>query len=213
MNECQTFLPPKEITALVLRLKENFDEKDFLFLVDQTKRIYFKRIESYFRTKNFLSEVEKDNLKDGYMSFIYDAVRTYDPDRKSGFTTYLHNSTSYMLYTLFTNEFKEERKQSEEWVDEYSRQTHKGEDIFEDIFSSDERSPLKKIIEECFEEYSEKNIKKILDLRFNSYQHRNASWREVSEKVGASQFHCQFSVNRFFKLVKQKLAKYNNVYN
>lgn len=207
---CKTFLESKEINSIVYSLKEKFDETKFNVVVENTKRIYFKRIESYFRCKNFLSELEKDNLKDEYKSFIYNAIRSYDREKMSSFTTYLHNLTNYMLYTLYTVEYQEERKKSADWILTYKKAGEKY-NLLEDVYKKEEYSFLKDVLIQCLNKFHDKRIKKILDIRFNTYEHKNAPWKEVSKKVGCSKQYCHFLLEQFFNLLKTELKKYSYV--
>lgn len=208
---CKTFLNPKEINSLVIKIKNVFDEENFNLIVENTKRIYFKRIESYFRCKDFLSELEKDNLKDEYKSFIYNAIYTYDSSKMSSFTTYLHNLTNYMLYTLYTVEFKESRKKNTEWSADYERKINDENNLLNQIYKKEEYSFVRNILADCLDKFHDKRIKKILDIRFNKYEHKNAPWKEVAEKVGCSKQYCHFLLEQFLNLLKTELKKYSYV--
>lgn len=208
---CKTFLSHKEINSLVLKLKNEFDEKKFNIIVENTKRIYFKRIESYFRCKNFLSELEKDNLKDEYKSFIYNAIYTYDSSKMTSFTTYLHNLTNYTLYTLYTVEFKEERKKNAEWFIAYEGKINDGDNLLNQLYKKEEYFFVKEILKNCLDKFHDKRIKKILDIRFNTYEYKNAPWKEVSEKIGCSKQYCHFLLEQFFNRLRIELKKYSYV--
>lgn len=208
---CKTFLSHKEINSLVLELKNKFDEKKFNTIVENTKRIYFKRIESYFRCKNFLSELEKDNLKDEYKSFIYNAIHSYDSSKMSSFTTYLHNLTNYTLYTLYTVEFKEERKKNAEWSIAYEGKINDGDNLLNQLYKKEEYFFVKEILKNCLDKFHDKRIKKILDIRFNTYEYKNAPWKEVSEKIGCSKQYCHFLLEQFFNRLRIELKKYSYV--
>jgi hypothetical protein len=208
---CKTFLSPKEINLLVLKLKNEFDEKKFNIIIENTKRIYFKRIESYFRRKNFLSELEKDNLKDEYKSFIYNAIYTYDSSKMTSFTTYLHNLTNYTLYTLYTVEFKEERKKNAEWFIAYEGKINDGDNLLNQLYKKEEYFFVKEILKNCLDKFHDKRIKKILDIRFNTYEYKNAPWKEVSEKIGCSKQYCHFLLEQFFNRLRIELKKYSYV--
>lgn len=209
---CRTFLRPKEINSLVHELKKEFDETKFNLLAENTKRIYFKRIESYFRCKNFLSESDKENIKDGYKSFIFNAIYSYDSLKMSSFTTYLHNMTNYMLYTLYTVEYKEERKKNAEWVATYEGKINDSTNLLSQIYKKEDYSSAKEALKHCLETFHDKRIKKILDIRFNTYQHKNAPWKEVAQKVGCSKQYCHFLLEHFFYQLRTELKKYSHVH-
>lgn len=212
-RQCETFLNPNEIDKLVLKIKKQFDERDFNKILSSTKKIYFNRIESYFSRKRFLSLSEKRNLKRDYKLFIYNAIINYKPERKSRFTTYLYNATNYMLYTMGTKEYLEEKKKKLPYSALYATKSEQ-DSFFEIIYANEKNEDydiLKDIVNKCLDKFPDKRIKKILDIRFNKYKNKNALWKEVSKEVGCTHQYCHFLLSKFFKLLKKELDKNNYV--
>ena len=182
--------------TLIDKIKSENDDQSLMELIDRHSGIYHTMVNQYLSSPRYsIDKRQAVNEKD-YV--IYNSAVSFDPDKKTKFSTYLANQAKWKCLNILNKKKRE---------NEYSL-----EEIYFNCEPSDE-SFIKQINkEEAFSlfqnllnEEKDPRIKKIIDLRYNVDNNKLTPWRKISESLDMSTQGCINIHHRFINKVKKEL--------
>lgn len=141
----------------------------------------------YVLDKNFLMEERE--------STIYSSAMSYDPTKKTKFSTHLANQTKWKCLNLLNK-----KKRSKEFLinDEKNYIEPSCESFLGDI-TKDEAFSL---LENSLEREKDLRVKKIIDMRYNGMDNKLTPWRIIAKELEMSIQGCINIHNRFINKLK-----------
>ncbi len=178
---------------LIQEVRSNGNSSCFKEIVNRHSGIYLQMIHSYAP-----KETSIDNFYDllnSKESHIYDAIQSFDENRKIKFSTYLGNCTRWLC---LNSSNKRRHQQIEE--------------NFDCIFETEEEkeSSDQKTIEEILsklDEFEDQRIKKIFRMRYFSGEKKPLAWRKIAKELDLSIQGCINIHNSAFKKLKKTYQK------
>ena len=179
--------------TLIYKIKEDNDENSLLALVDRHSGIYHSMV-NYFLSGP-LNCGDKKTLNQEKTLAIYDSAISYDPNRKTKFSTHLANQTKWKCLTLLSKK----KKSKEVFLDDDSNYIEPSCDsFFEDIKKEEALAAFCN----CLEKEKDDRIKKIIDRRYNVNNNKLTPWRIIAHDLNMSIQGCINLHNKFINKVK-----------
>jgi|TARA_R110002110_G_scaffold29521_2_gene105256 hypothetical protein len=179
--------------SLISKIKEENDERSLLELINRHSGIYHTMVNQFMsHPQNKLEKVDLGEDKD---STIYSSALSYDPMRKTKFSTHLANQTKWKCLNLLNKK----KRTKEFFIDDTDNYLEPSCDSFIPQIDKEEAFSL-------FKKYLEKEkdtrVKKIIDIRYNGPNNKLTPWRVIAEKLNMSIQGCINIHNRFINKIK-----------
>ena len=168
--------------TLINKIKEDNDEDSLLELINRHSGIYHTMVNQFMSHPQ--NQLEKVDLSEDKDSTIYSSAMSYDPMRKTKFSTHLANQTKWKCLNLLNKK----SRTKEFFIDSFIPQINK-----EEAFS---------LFGKYLEREKDERVKKIIDMRYNGPHNKLTPWRIIAEKLNMSIQGCINIHNRFINKIK-----------
>lgn len=179
---------------LVEMVKNEDDEQALLELVNRHQAMFYNVVHKYSNVFQESGVYKPDVLKDRDFIF-YRTAKTYNPDKKSKFSTWLGNYTRYECLNRITDSFKYDfydPKEIEPLVNSNSTQPTLNEVNVQDYL-------------DLLDSFKDKRAYKIFKLRYFSGSRKPPTWKSIGKKMKISTQTALNIHNRAVSLIKSKL--------
>ena len=183
---------------LISKIQTENDECSLLELIDRHSGIYHSMVNHFM--SNSQNVLEKGQLADEKDSTIYSSALSYDPARKTKFSTHLANQTKWKCLNILNKK----KRRKEFFIDDEENYL---EPSCESFISNIDKYEAFLLFEKCLEKEKDQRLKKIIDMRYNSPHNKLTPWRAIAEELDMSIQGCINIHNRFIEKVK-KHTKY-----
>jgi len=179
--------------TLIYKIKEDNDEESLLELIDRHSGIYHTMLNQFMSSPQYV--LDKNFLMEERESTIYSSAMSYDPTKKTKFSTHLANQTKWKCLNLLNK-----KKRSKEFLinDEKNYIEPSCESFLGDI-TKDEAFSL---LENSLEREKDLRVKKIIDMRYNGMDNKLTPWRIIAKELEMSIQGCINIHNRFINKLK-----------
>lgn len=148
------------------------------------------------------SGVPISDMEDDKFYFIYESIKTFNPDKNSKYSTWLANWTKYKCLSKITASNKEFTG-GESFLDYCVNK-----DTEADAESEEAKLDIFEHVNEILESESEET-QKIFKLRYFSNDKKNKKWSDIGDKLGISTQTAINKHNRAIEKIKMKVKKKN----
>jgi DNA-directed RNA polymerase specialized sigma subunit len=188
-------LMPEKMNDLELidEVLSHGDSSCFREIVNRHSGIYLQMVHNYAPRETSIDNF--NDLIDSRESHIYDAVRSFDANRKIKFSTYLGNHTRWLCLTAANK-----------------RRHVAMEDGFDCAVENDETKEVsdQKVLKEIFEQLScleDKRIEKIFRMRYMQGGKKLTPWRKIAKELDLSIQGCINIHNMAFNALWKNVQK------
>ena len=129
---------------------------------------------------------------------IYNSAVSFDPDKKTKFSTYLANQAKWKCLNILNKK----KRENEFSFEEMPFKQEPSDESFIKQINKDEAFSL---FQDLLEQEKDFRVKKIIDLRYNVDNNKLTPWRKISESLDMSIQGCINIHNRFINKVKKQL--------
>jgi DNA-directed RNA polymerase specialized sigma subunit len=128
---------------------------------------------------------------------IYSSALSYDPNRKTKFSTHLANQTKWKCLNIINKK----KRNREVYLDDDKSFI---EPSCESFLNQIKKNEVFGMFKSCLKEEPDNRVKKIVDLRYNTDNNKVRAWRVIAKEMGMSIQGCINIHNKFIQKVKQK---------
>ena len=185
---------PTDLT-LINKIKDYRDEESLLELINRHSGIYHTMV-NYFLSGN-QNIGDKTALSEEKNLNIYSSALSYDPDRKTKFSTHLANQTKWKCLNIINKK----KKNREVYLDDDNSFI---EPSCESFLNQIKKNEVFCVFKSCLKEEVDGRVKKIVDLRYNTDNNKVRAWRIIAKEMGMSIQGCINIHNKFIQKVKKK---------
>ena len=185
---------PTDLT-LINKIKDYHDEESLLELINRHSGIYHTMV-NYFLSGN-QNIGDKTALSEEKNLNIYSSALSYDPDRKTKFSTHLANQTKWKCLNIINKK----KKNREVYLDDDNSFI---EPSCESFLNQIKKNEVFCVFKSCLKEEVDGRVKKIVDLRYDTDNNKVRAWRIIAKEMGMSIQGCINIHNKFIQKVKKK---------
>tara|TARA_R110002020_G_scaffold363289_1_gene575590 strand:+ start:23865 stop:24473 length:609 start_codon:yes stop_codon:yes gene_type:complete len=186
--------PMQSDLSLISRIQSENDEGSLLELIGRHSGIYHSMV-NHFMSSSY-NALEKNQLADEKDSTIYSSALSYDPTRKTKFSTHLANQTKWKCLNILNKK----KRSKEFFIDDEDTYM---EPYCESFIANINKQEAFLSFENCLEEEKDRRVKKIIDMRYNTPHNKLTPWRCIAAELGMSIQGCINIHNRFIEKVKR----------
>jgi len=187
-----------EDNILVKNIQERNDEDALKTLINRHSALCNSLYKKY-SPPMAASGVQIQDVIDQKDYIVYKSAMTFDPCKKSKFSTWLYNQIRYQCLNCMNENSHYLNLESDKLnylIEKNTPETKEYKNVNEYIFN---------IIESC----SDKRIKRIFQLRYLSNSNKKPSWSKIAKKLKISTQTAINIHNKTLKLLKNKLESKN----
>tara|TARA_R110002020_G_scaffold118549_2_gene270854 strand:+ start:12 stop:620 length:609 start_codon:yes stop_codon:yes gene_type:complete len=181
--------------TLINKIKDCHDEDSLLELINRHSGIYHTMV-NYFLSGN-QNVGDKTALSEEKNLNIYSSALSYDPNRKTKFSTHLANQTKWKCLNIINKK----KRNREVYLDDDKSFI---EPSCESFLNQIKKNEVFGMFKSCLKEEPDNRVKKIVDLRYNTDNNKVRAWRVIAKEMGMSIQGCINIHNKFIQKVKQK---------
>ena len=181
--------------TLINKIKDCHDEDSLLELINTHSGIYHTMV-NYFLSGN-QNVGDKTALSEEKNLNIYSSALSYDPNRKTKFSTHLANQTKWKCLNIINKK----KRNREVYLDDDKSFI---EPSCESFLNQIKKNEVFGMFKSCLKEEPDNRVKKIVDLRYNTDNNKVRAWRVIAKEMGMSIQGCINIHNKFIQKVKQK---------
>ena len=181
--------------TLINKIKDSHDEESLLELINRHSGIYHTMV-NYFLSGN-QNVGDKTALSEEKSLNIYSSALSYDPNRKTKFSTHLANQTKWKCLNIINKK----KRNREVYLDDDKSFI---EPSCESFLNQIKKNEVFGMFKSCLKEEPDNRVKKIVDLRYNTDNNKVRAWRIIAKEMGMSIQGCINIHNKFIQKVKQK---------
>ena len=130
-------------------------------------------------------------------STIYSSALSYNPDKKTKFSTHLANQTKWRCLNLLNKK----KRNKEFFINDEKNYTEPSCESFVGDINKQEAFSL---LENSLKKEKDLRVKKIIDMRYNGPHNKLTPWRIIAEELKMSIQGCINIHNRFIDKLKQQ---------
>jgi RNA polymerase sigma factor (sigma-70 family) len=176
---------------LIKDIKENNSSDSFIELSNRHSKLFYKICQKYHAA--FLnSGISPEDVHQEKDHTIYKSIITFNPDKKTKFSTWLGNYTKYSCLNFLKKNAKyatfEDCKKIEYFLDKHASDN-----------DAPDYSGLLERVYEILESSSDDRIYKIFKLRYDLGDRKKATWKTIAKKIDVS---AQTAINLHNKGIK-----------
>lgn len=180
---------------LAEKVKYGDDEQALLELVNRHEAMFYNVVHKYSSVFQESGVYKPDVLNDRDFIF-YKTAKSFDPSRKSKFSTWLGNYTRYECLNRITDNFK------------YESCDPAG---LEGIVNSRRENPENKeqAIEDCLDalkDLKDKRVYQIFKMRYFSGSRKPPTWKAIAKKISVSTQTALNIHNRAMSFIRKKIS-------
>lgn len=177
---------------LIDKVKNEGCSESFSEIVERHSPLYWSICNKY-KEPMTASGVHVSDMDDDKLFFIYESIKSYDPEKNSKYSTWLANWTKYKCLSKITSSNRVVTKTSE-FLDFCSEK----ESDCDDQDEANKADAYDFIKEQLADEKDD--IKEIFNLRYFSNEKKNRRWSDIGKKLGIS---TQTAINRHDRVVNK----------
>ena len=181
--------------TLINKIKDDHDEDSLLELINRHSGIYHTMV-NYFLSGN-QNIGDKTALSEEKTLNIYSSALSYDPNRKTKFSTHLANQTKWKCLNIINKK----KRNREVYLDDDNSFI---EPSCESFLNQIKKNEVFGVFKSCLKEEIDGRVKKIVDLRYNTDDNKVRAWRIIAKEMGMSIQGCINIHNKFIQKVKKK---------
>ena len=181
--------------TLINKIKDCHDEDSLLELINRHSGIYHTMV-NYFLSGN-QNVGDKTALSEEKNLNIYSSALSYDPNRKTKFSTHLAYQTKWKCLNIINKK----KRNREVYLDDDKSFI---EPSCESFLNQIKKNEVFGMFKSCLKEEPDNRVKKIVDLRYNTDNNKVRAWRVIAKEMGMSIQGCINIHNKFIQKVKQK---------
>ena len=181
--------------TLINKIKDYHDEESLLELINRHSGIYHTMV-NYFLSGN-QNIGDKTALSEEKNLNIYSSALSYDPNRKTKFSTHLANQTKWKCLNIINKK----KRNREVYLDDDKSFI---EPSCESFLNQIKKNEVFCVFKSCLKEEVDDRVKKIVDLRYNTDNNKVRAWRIIAKEMGMSIQGCINIHNKFIQKVKKK---------
>ena len=181
--------------TLINKIKDCHDEDSLLELINRHSGIYHTMV-NYFLSGN-QNVGDKTALSEEKNLNIYSSALSYDPNRKTKFSTHLANQTKWKCLNIINKK----KRNREVYLDDDKSFI---EPSCESFLNQIKKNEVFGMFKSCLKEEPDNRVKKIVDLRYNTDNNKVRAWRVIAKEMGMSIQGCINIHKKFIQKVKQK---------
>ena len=182
--------------TLISNIKKDKDENSLVELISRHSGIYHSMVNQFLSHPNFC--IDKSQVVSEKDSVIFDSAISFDPDRKTKFSTHLANQTKWKCLNII-NKKKRNREvfinDDRTYIEPFS------ESFIKDINKEEAILMFKK----CLKKEKDLRVKKIVDMRYNVDNNKLTPWKIIAQELDMSIQGCINIHNRFIDKVKKEV--------
>ena len=187
---------------LIKDIKENNSSQSFIELSSRHSNLFYKICQKYHAA--FVSSgISPNDIHQEKDHTIYKSILSYDPTRKTKFSTWLGNYTKYSCLNYLKKNSRYKVLEDSQKI-EFFLEKHASENKTPDY------SALREEVFTILEEVSDKRILKIFELRYDTTRQKKLTWKDISKKIDVS---AQTAINLHNKGIKILSRKVNRMQN
>jgi RNA polymerase sigma factor (sigma-70 family) len=165
-------------TELIEDIKENNSSDSFVELSNRHSKLFYKICQKYHAA--FLnSGISPEDVHQEKDHTIYKSIITFNPDKKTKFSTWLGNYTKYSCLNFLKKNAKyatfEDCKKIEYFLDKHAAEN-----------DNPDYSGLLERVYEILESSSDKRMYKIFKLRYDLSNQKKATWKKIAREISVS---------------------------
>ena len=182
--------------TLIDKIKSENDDQSLIELIDRHSGIYHTMVNQYLSSPRYSIDKRQAVKEKDYV--IYNSAVSFDPNRKTKFSTYLANQAKWKCLNILNKK----KRENEYSIEEMSFSQEPSDDSFIKQINKEEAFSL---FQDILNEEKDLRVKKIIDLRYNVDNNKLTPWRKISESLDMSIQGCINIHNRFINKVKKEL--------
>jgi RNA polymerase sigma factor (sigma-70 family) len=186
---------------LILNIKNKNCEESIKKLIEKHSPLCYKILQKFYPSLS-KAGYSKDDIFNERFYLIYKSVMTFNPLKKTKYSTWLGNYTRYHCLNML-NARKEQTISIEE---ENIKNT-----ILKEAEEENVTENTKEFVSHILEEMSDKRIKQIYMMRYFEKDGRKRTWKQIAKKVGVSSQTVINIHNKAKKILKTKLKSKNTL--
>lgn len=191
--------PPSEDCDLIIKVNTEACCRSFEKLLDRHTGIVIKMM---FKYKRFIESngLSFDEILDEKQFLVYESIRTFDPSKKTKFSTWLGNQVRYFCLNKVR---KESRKISlpEEKMNFFLDKADE-----ETIINFDE---IKELVSFLLSKIKDKRVKQVFDIRYFSGSRKAVPFKVIAKKMGVAP-QTVVNLHNKAKIILSKKIRKNN---
>lgn len=184
--------------TLVKNIQEKNDEEALKMLIDRHSALCNSLYKKYSNSM-ISSGVHLQDVVDQKDYIVYKSAMSFDPCRKSKFSTWLYNQVRYQCLNCINDNahyLTLETDKLNYLVEKYNTPDKEYKNINDYIFN---------IIDSC----ADKRIKKIFEMRYSNNSNKKMPWNKIAKKLKISTQTAINIHNKALKLLKNKIDSKN----
>jgi RNA polymerase sigma factor (sigma-70 family) len=183
---------------LVKNVQENNDENSLRILIDRHSGLCNSLYKKY-SSSMVISGVHLQDVIDQKDYIVYKSAMTFDPCKKSKFSTWLYNQVRYQCLNCINDNahyLSLETDKLNYLIEKHSQETKDYSNLHE---------YLSQIIDSC----SDDRVKKIFNMRYSTNNSKKMAWSKIAKKLNISTQTAINIHNKTIKLLKNKTQSEN----
>lgn len=194
---------------LVNDVKSNCSDNSFLELVDRHGALFTSMVNKFSgRFQN--SGISLQDVSDEKYNVFYEAINTFDPDKKTKFSSWLGQCVKYNVLNYVYKDKNVKNRANFVYSEDFENEDQHDYYLnlqnapFEELDSQEDQcyklDLIMDTVKEIAKQENDERIENLFEYRFYTNDKKVAPWREVGEKLG---FTSQAALNMYRRSVKK----------
>jgi RNA polymerase sigma factor (sigma-70 family) len=164
---------------LIENIAKNKCEESLRKLANRHSGLYFDICKKYFRRLGEAGIAAEEIIQDRDL-IVYKSASSYDPQKKSKYSTWLANCARYHCLNIINQNIKHVVTREEKQIKRILEQRS-----IENFYNSSGKN-LPEYVFNILDQLKDKRISKIFNLRYFSKEQKKSTWNKISKKLGIS---------------------------
>ena len=187
---------------LIKDVKDNNSSDSFIELSNRHSKLFYKICQKY--NAAFISSgISPEDIHQEKDHTIYKSIISYNPDKKTKFSTWLGNYTKYSCLNYLKKNAKyatfEDCKKIEYFLDKHSAEN-----------APTDYSGLMERVNEILSSSTDLRILKIFKMRYDPTQQKKATWKSIARKINVSAQTAINLHNKGLNIISKKMGGKSN---
>ena len=186
---------------LVLNIKNKSCEDSIKKLIEKHSPLCYKILQKFYPSLSKVGYTKDDVFNERYY-LIYKSVMTFNPSKKTKYSTWLGNYTRYHCLNMLNS-----RKQPTVSIEEENIKNM----ILKESEAEVRTNNTKEYVSHILEEMSDKRIKDIYMMRYFAKDGKKKTWKQIAKTLGVSSQTVINIHNKAKGILKTKLKSKNTL--
>jgi len=186
---------------LVLNIKNKSCEDSIKKLIEKHSPLCYKILQKFYPSLSKVGYTKDDVFNERYY-LIYKSVMTFNPSKKTKYSTWLGNYTRYHCLNMLNS-----RKQPMVSIEEENIKNI----ILKESETEVRTNNTKEYVSHILEEMSDKRIKDIYMMRYFAKDGKKKTWKQIAKTLGVSSQTVINIHNKAKGILKTKLKSKNTL--